>query len=249
MAAPEEDRSDEDRIIEVLIIEGQNRQYEDTDFMPVKPSLYLSEKHVPDYDIDVPYIVWCRPSQIYENPSYFTAMIPQVPYCAAMGSLPDQVFLGVLMAVSSYQRQDLVSNIFASRPEDFNTYGVYTCRFYVEGSWVDVITDTSIPCLRDQNTGAFTHAYGFSPNDGEMWISLAEKAYAKAVGCYESLQKVKVREVLMHLTGGSIQQMSMREEAENDDSGAALWQMLSSCLLYTSPSPRDGLLSRMPSSA
>lgn len=232
MAAPEEDRSDEDRIIEVLIIEGQNRQYEDTDFMPVKPSLYLSEKHVPDYDIDVPYIVWCRPSQIYENPSYFTAMIPQVPYCAAMGSLPDQVFLGVLMAVSSYQRQDLVSNIFASRPEDFNTYGVYTCRFYVEGSWVDVITDTSIPCLRDQNTGAFTHAYGFSPNDGEMWISLAEKAYAKAVGCYESLQKVKVREVLMHLTGGSIQQMSMREEAENDDSGAALWQMLSRALRH-----------------
>ena len=27
------------------------------------------------------------------------------------------------------------------------------------------------------------------------------------------------------------------------------WQIISSCLLYTSPSPRDGLLSRMPSSA
>ena len=27
------------------------------------------------------------------------------------------------------------------------------------------------------------------------------------------------------------------------------WQRFSSCLLYTSPSPRDGLLSRMPSSA
>lgn len=227
MANIEEERSDEDRIIEVLIIEGQNRQYEDTDFMPVKPSLYLSEKHVPDYDIDIPYVVWCRPSQIYEAPSYFTSTIPQVPYCAAMGSLPDQVFLGVLMAVSSYQKQDLVSNIFASRPEDFNTYGVYTCRFYVEGSWVDVITDTSIPCLRDPNTGAFTHAYGYSPNAGEMWVSLAEKAYAKAVGCYESLQKVKVREVLMHLTGGSIQQISIKEENENEDTGAALWQMLS----------------------
>ena len=28
-----------------------------------------------------------------------------------------------------------------------------------------------------------------------------------------------------------------------------LWQRIKSCLLYTSPSPRDGLLSRMPSSA
>ena len=28
-----------------------------------------------------------------------------------------------------------------------------------------------------------------------------------------------------------------------------LWDILKGCLLYTSPSPRDGLLSRMPSSA
>ena len=33
------------------------------------------------------------------------------------------------------------------------------------------------------------------------------------------------------------------------DSGGALSIDLDSCLLYTSPSPRDGLLSRMPSSA
>ena len=28
-----------------------------------------------------------------------------------------------------------------------------------------------------------------------------------------------------------------------------VWDYFNSCLLYTSPSPRDGLLSRMPSSA
>ena len=31
--------------------------------------------------------------------------------------------------------------------------------------------------------------------------------------------------------------------------GTKLYEKLQSCLLYTSPSPRDGLLSRMPSSA
>ena len=35
------------------------------------------------------------------------------------------------------------------------------------------------------------------------------------------------------------------QEAMNDNSLTPLWI----CLLYTSPSPRDGLLSRMPSSA
>ena len=34
-----------------------------------------------------------------------------------------------------------------------------------------------------------------------------------------------------------------------DDAGFEYKEALKACLLYTSPSPRDGLLSRMPSSA
>ena len=65
-------------------------------------------------------------------------------------------------------------------------------------------------------------------------------------------------------TGGSflgplLQGLGMNEDSAfykiaNTPVGAALLsgglaQLLSGCLLYTSPSPRDGLLSRMPSSA
>ena len=42
------------------------------------------------------------------------------------------------------------------------------------------------------------------------------------------------------------------EEGENIDLQISRWNQLMNpkgCLLYTSPSPRDGLLSRMPSSA
>ena len=42
---------------------------------------------------------------------------------------------------------------------------------------------------------------------------------------------------------------SYSTEIDMDGSGRVLIPQLSSCLLYTSPSPRDGLLSRMPSSA
>ena len=44
------------------------------------------------------------------------------------------------------------------------------------------------------------------------------------------------------LLGGGYPELYGKELAENQS-------MLESCLLYTSPSPRDGLLSRMPSSA
>ena len=44
--------------------------------------------------------------------------------------------------------------------------------------------------------------------------------------------------------------MSEHEYAQaNEMAGYLLHGGLDSCLLYTSPSPRDGLLSRMPSSA
>ena len=98
------------------------------------------------------------------------------------------------MAVAVYPGQDLIENIFASRPEDFLVYGVYTCRFYVEGEWVDVVTDTTIPCLRNEDSGLCSPVYGQSGNLDEMWVSLAEKAYAKAVGSYEAIQKVRVHE-------------------------------------------------------
>ena len=39
------------------------------------------------------------------------------------------------------------------------------------------------------------------------------------------------------------------EKLASDDAGVILMAQIGPCLLYTSPSPRDGLLSRMPSSA
>ena len=52
--------------------------------------------------------------------------------------------------------------------------------------------------------------------------------------------------------GGRVEANDVSEYGKADvslDGSAALFHDLSPCLLYTSPSPRDGLLSRMPSSA
>ena len=45
-----------------------------------------------------------------------------------------------------------------------------------------------------------------------------------------------------------MQEMEVQEQFERE-SGTIEYDDAYSCLLYTSPSPRDGLLSRMPSSA
>lgn len=216
-SGPAGEQSEEDFIIENLELDGRGRQFEDADFMPIRQSLYEIESIAPQYDEEmVPFIAWCRPADMCEAPEYFSDA-----ECvrAVQGSLPDDVFLGVLMAIAVYPGSDLIENVFASRPRDFRRYGIFTCRFYVEGEWVEVVTDTRIPAVRDQVTGTHVPAYSRSANTNEMWIPFIEKAYAKAVGNYESIQKAKIGEALLQLTGGSVQHLyltnELSEEADN----------------------------------
>lgn len=48
-----EPRSDEEKIIEGLILEGLRKQYEDLDFLPIRQSLYNIENVIPEYDDEV----------------------------------------------------------------------------------------------------------------------------------------------------------------------------------------------------
>lgn len=213
----EEYRTEEDKIIETMVIEGNHKQYDDNDFLPIRQSLYSVHTIIPEYDDEVFHrVVWCRPQAICEKPEYFAPKQQYNAMSCRIGTLPDDTFVGVLMAVAAYPTSDLIENIFASRPDDFKTYGIYTCRFYVEGEWVDVITDTNIPCLRDDMTAICTPVYTRSVNPDEMWVSLVEKAYAKAVGSYEAIPKVKIHEALLHLTGGSVQQLSIQDPSNKD---------------------------------
>ena len=69
----------------------------------------------------------------------------------------------------------------------------------------------------------------------------AEKLNVSTVRFYRSLRLEKARELL--------QQTTLNLAEISSATGFANSAHFSRCLLYTSPSPRDGLLSRMPSSA
>ena len=63
---------------------------------------------------------------------------------------------------------------------------------------------------------------------------------------HEFIKRKEYREELMT---GKLFQKLIREIMETPSDDGTGFYLLDSCLLYTSPSPRDGLLSRMPSSA
>ena len=127
----------------------------------------------------------------------------------------------MLSAVTSVDEGELVENIVYSRPDDFQQHGVFTCRFYVEGAWVEVITDTRVPCVHHEQSDKFLPVYSRSSNKKELWITLIQKAYAKALGSYEAVSKVRVSDMLMHLTGGSVQEIRFHEDGSQHSSGSS----------------------------
>lgn len=66
-----ERRSEEDKIVEVIVIEGGNAKYEDTDFVPSRGSLYDVIESVPAYDLGISsQIVWKRPNDFTKFPDF-----------------------------------------------------------------------------------------------------------------------------------------------------------------------------------
>ena len=86
--------------------------------------------------------------------------------------------------------------------------------------------------------------------EGVIWYlqrKLEEAGHVQAGMMEIRLQREEEkRKSVLYQSKAIPQERSTSSTARQADSGTALNR---SCLLYTSPSPRDGLLSRMPSSA
>ena len=68
-----EPRTEEDKIIEIIIVEGKNALYEDYDFIPNSQSLYEVNGFVPAYDEQQnAHLMWRRPQEISNNPEYMS---------------------------------------------------------------------------------------------------------------------------------------------------------------------------------
>jgi hypothetical protein len=106
----------------------------------------------------------------------------------------------------------LIENLFGSELEDFKKYGVYTCRFYKDGKWIEAVTDTRVPHGGGEAGSPYaTPIYGHCRDNNEIWLPFLEKAYAKLHGTYEHLNGGSVAEALVDLTGGSSEKMLLTD--------------------------------------
>ena len=62
-------------------------------------------------------------------------------------------------------------------------------------------------------------------------------------------QEIKPEGLLTKVVQHELDHLNGRKEVEDTRWPSGIFDLFPTCLLYTSPSPRDGLLSRMPSSA
>lgn len=76
-------------------------------------------------------------------------------------------------------------------------YGVYTLQLFVGEQWMQITMDDRLPC--NENGELLYTRSGF---EGELWVSLVEKAFAKLLGGYDQLRHGSISDALRALTGG-----------------------------------------------
>ena len=112
---------------------------------------------------------------------------------------------------------------------------------------IDVLKQVAIIACEDTRTsGKLLSHFGIHTKDNSSEAD-APKAHNKLWAYHEhnsAIQTPKIIEMIHQ--GYSVALISDAGTPLVSDPG---YQLVQACLLYTSPSPRDGLLSRMPSSA
>ncbi|GMI46565.1 hypothetical protein TrCOL_g11080 [Triparma columacea] len=189
----------EDEII--MRLEEQGAKYFiDVDFNASTDCLYRNKSVPPTY-AEGDDVKWLRPHEIVDDPDYFkdSALTGDV----VLGKLDTGYFLSAVAMLAASSDSTLLEDLFGSGVDDFKKYGVYTCRFYKNGQWVDVITDTRLPCYN------MSPVYSRCADVRELYLPLLEKAYAKFHGTYESLNRGSIAEALVDLTGGSCDKINL----------------------------------------
>ncbi|KAF0709516.1 Aste57867_5889 [Aphanomyces stellatus] len=207
--------------------------YEDPDFAAKPVSLYNNPDKVPEYATSTKRsadetVSWYRPGQVMPDPDYFKCTAGCGVLREGTG-LNDAWLLGVFAALALHP-DNLIENLFVSPMHDFKTYGIYTCQFYKDCQWLEVVTDTRLPYaqqlddVNEPGTKGLVRPghwlYGSSVNKGEVFVPLLAKAYAKFHGNYEVLHNGSILEAFVDCTGGSVKKIELgldqtRKQIEN----------------------------------
>ncbi|KAH6906609.1 hypothetical protein BKA70DRAFT_1286390 [Coprinopsis sp. MPI-PUGE-AT-0042] len=161
-----------------------------------------------------------RVTEIFDEPRFFPRGGAIMSNSIAQGSLGDCYFLSALAVVSSIP--GLIEKICVARDQ---AVGVYGFIFYSDHGWKSVVVDdmlftgaskfeeldTASKALYHHNKdrynavarkGGYTLLFAKPGAEGEMWVPLIEKAYAKHYGNFSHIVGGYTPEAVEDLTGG-----------------------------------------------
>eukprot|EP00913_Durusdinium_trenchii_P008594 g8069.t2 len=132
--------------------------------------------------------------------------------------LPGGWFLSALAVVA--QRPDLILRLFRGQTETRRD-GCYTVQLFLDGRWCEVTVDDQLPCVAEQRRADGSHLAFSRGKEGQLWVPLLEKAYAKAHGSYRAISGGSVAEALLDLTGAATETLILDELPPHE-----LWERL-----------------------
>jgi len=120
------------------------------------------------------------------------------------GGVGDCWFMSALAVVA--ERHDLIGRLFTDTAR--NAAGCYQVRLFLDGKWRSIVIDDMLPVTDDPRRAelafesklAFSRC-GSSTGGQQLWVSILEKAYAKAHGSYQAISGGQISEALLDLTG------------------------------------------------
>lgn len=190
--------------------------WEDPDFPADDRSLYKDLGNKPYWAKDIKTIRWMRPQEV-KDAKLFVDKKFEAEF--KKGFVGETWFMGALMMLTT-RPEYLYQLIYDQSGFEL---GFMTFQFFVNGAWKFITIDTRLPFDPDTKQMLFSH----SSEPNEFWISLVEKAYAKLIGCYESILRSKTHELLVDLTAGTAEKFNVRHpEVQKLIEEDAFWHIL-----------------------
>ena len=148
------------------------------------------------------------------------------PADVQQGGVGDCWFMSALAVVA--ERHDLMSKLLPNLNSGAES-GCHEVRLFLDGRWTSLLVDDQLPTTAKQRRPTADGsglAFGRCARR-QLWVSLIEKAYAKAHGAYRFISGGETSEALLELTGAPTEVVQFRDPGFDPD---LFWARLVSLL-------------------
>jgi hypothetical protein len=190
-------------------------QWEDPEFPNHESLFYVNEEkpeHIKNYTI-----TFAAPEETTtDDPFFATDSGHNIHYEFKIkrGIVRDKFFIGAILMLFK-RREEFFTNLILDYEhlKDNIKAGFCGFRFFINGEWQNVTVDTQLPWHQNDETAL---SVGESTKTN-FWLTLFEKAYAKAMGSYEALNDVSIKNTLVELTGGISKKIKINDKSDENE--------------------------------